>query len=185
MPIIERNSVVPISVVRRVSTVLDNQAELQVEIYQGENRLVNKNIFLGQLNVPVPKGPRGKEQADIRFTYDMNGLLEVDVTVVSTNKNYNKLIERTPGSMSDEEREKSLKKLLDLKFHPRESEENRALLAKGERLYESSLGEKRENIAKIMSQFDSILERQNPNEIKKAQVKLKEVLEQLDNEDWL
>lgn len=185
LPIIERNSVVPISILRSVTTARDDQTEINVEIYQGENRFVNKNIFLGQINVPIPKGPRGREQVDIRFTYDMNGLLEVDVTVASTQQTYSKLIERTPGSMTEEEKEKSLSKLAALKFHPRDTEINRALLAKGERLYESNLEKKREQIATIMAQFDAVLERQNPNEIKKAQIQLKEVLEKLDNEDWL
>ncbi|WP_062067203.1 Hsp70 family protein [Cellvibrio sp. OA-2007] len=185
LPIIERNSTVPVSVVRRLATAADNQTELQLEIYQGENRLVKKNIFLGQLNIKIPKAPRGKEEIDVRYTYDMNGLLEVDVTVVSQNKTYSKLIQRNPGVMSEKEKEASLKKMAALKFHPRESEVNRALIAKGERLYEASLGDKREKIAAILSQFDAILDRQNVNEIKKAQLQVKELLESLDSEDWL
>jgi molecular chaperone HscC len=185
MPIIERNTTVPVSIVRQVVTASDNQTEIVVDIYQGENRLVNKNIFLGEFVVKVPKGPRGKEKIDIRFTYDMNGLLEVDATVVSLNKTYSKLIQRNSGSMSDAEKAESLKKMAALKFHPRDSEINRALIAKGERLYESSLGEKREHIANILRQFDSVLERQNPAEINKAQIKIKKILESLDGEDWL
>lgn len=185
LPIIERNSTVPVSVVRRLATAADNQSEMQLEIYQGENRLVKKNIFLGQLNVKIPKAPRGKEEVDVRYTYDMNGLLEVDVTVVSQNKTYSKLIQRNPGVIPEKEKEESLKKMAALKFHPRESEVNRALIAKGERLYEASLGDKREKIAAILSQFDAVLDRQNVNEIKKAQLHVKELLEGLDGEDWL
>ncbi len=185
LPIIERNSVVPISVVKRVATAADNQVEVLVEVYQGENRLVNKNIFLGAVNVKVPSAPRGQEEVDIRYTYDMNGLLEVDVTVVSTNKTYTKLIERVLGSMSDSEKAESLKKLSALKFHPRENEVNRVLIAKGERLHESSLGEKRRKIAELLAQFDAVLERQNPTEIKKTQIKMKELLDSMDTEDWL
>ena len=185
LPIIERNSTVPVSVVRRLATAADNQTELQLEIYQGENRLVKKNIFLGQLNVKIPKGPKGKEEIDVRYTYDMNGLLEVDVTVLSQNKTYSKLIQRNPGVMSEQEKVASLKKMAALKFHPRDSEVNRTLIAKGERLYEASLGDKREKIAAILSQFDAVLDRQNVNEIKKAQIHVKELLDDLDGEDWL
>ena len=185
LPIIERNSTVPVSVVRRLATAADNQTELQLEIYQGENRLVKKNIFLGQLNVKIPKGPKGKEEIDVRYTYDMNGLLEVDVTVLSQNKTYSKLIQRNPGVMSEQEKVASLKKMAALKFHPRDSEVNRTLIAKGERLYEASLGDKREKIAAILSQFDAVLDRQNVNEIKKAQINVKELLDDLDGEDWL
>lgn len=185
LPIIERNSVVPISVTRRLVTAHDNQKQLSIGIYQGENRLVSKNILLGRLMVDVPPGPAGKEAVDVRYSYDMNGLLEVDVKVASTGKSINKVIEQSPGSLTEEEKEKARVRLAALKFHPRDQEGNRALLARGERLYESSLGEKREKIAQIMSEFDRILEKQNPVEIKKAASHLEGLLNQLDTEEWL
>jgi len=184
LPIIERNSVVPISVTRRLVTAHDNQKKMCIGIYQGENRLVSKNIFLGNLTVDVPPGPAGKEAVDVRYSYDMNGLLEVDVTVSSTGKSMNKVIEQSPGSLTPEEKEKSHQRLAAMKFHPRENETNRALLARGERLYESSLGEKREKIAQILADFDRILDKQNPVEIKKAANQLETLLNQLDTEEW-
>ncbi len=184
LPIIERNSVVPISITRRLVTAHDNQTQVSIGVYQGENRLVDKNVFLGKISVPVPKGPAGSQAVDVRYSYDMNGLLEVDVTVVSSGHTFNKVIEHAPGALSAEEIEKSRQKLAALKFHPREQEANRALLARGERLYESSLGDKREHIAKILAEFDQILERQNPTEIKKAAAQLETLLAQLDTEEW-
>jgi molecular chaperone HscC len=184
LPIIERNSVVPISVTRRLVTAHDNQKQMAIGIYQGENRLVSKNIFLGKLTIDVPAGPAGKEAVDVRYSYDMNGLLEVDIKVESTGKTVNKVIEQSPGSLTPEEKEKSRLRLAAMKFHPREDETNRALLARGERLYESSLGEKREKIAQILADFDRILEKQNPVEIKKAAAQLETLLNQLDTEEW-
>ena len=185
LPIIERNTVVPVSVVRSVCTASDNQTELRIDVYQGENRLVKKNVYLGELSVPVPKGPRGKESVDIRYSYDMNGLLEVDVTVVSTGKTYNKLIEFAPGALNDKEKAAALEKLAALKFHPREDEVNRALIARGERLYEASLGQQREIISRALGEFDRVLNGQNPAEIKKAQTGLREFLDRFDSEDWI
>lgn len=184
LPIIERNTIVPVSIVRSVYTAADNQTEVAINIYQGEHRLVKKNVFLGSLDIKVPKGPKGKEVVDIRYSYDMNGLLEVDVTVVSTNKTISKVIEHTPGALSNSEKQQSLKKLAGYKFHPRDDEKNRMLMAKGERLYETSLGEKRDYIAKVLSEFDAIMERQNPTEIIKGRARLAEILEQLDSEEW-
>lgn len=183
-PIIERNSVVPISINRQLVTAQDNQSQVSIGIYQGENRFVSKNVFLGRLTVDVPKGPAGKESIDVRYSYDMNGLLEVDVTVLSTGKIINKVIEHSSGALSPEEKEKSRKKLAALKFHPREQEHNRALLARGERLYESNLGEKREQIAQILAEYDKVLERQNPIEIKKYNSQLEHIFESLDSEEW-
>lgn len=185
LPIIERNSVVPISITRRVQSANDNQTHITINVYQGENRLVEKNVFLGKLSVQIPKGPAGKEQIDIRYSYDMNGLLEVDVAVLSTGDVHSMLIEHSPGALTEEEKEKSRQKLAALKFHPRDQENNRALLARGERLYESSLGEKREKIASLMAAFDKVLDRQNPQEIKKVTQQLETILNNLDTEDWL
>jgi len=184
MPIIERNSVVPISIVRRVYTARENQTKVNIDVYQGENRFVEKNVFLGELNVNVPKKPAGEEAIDIRYSYDMNGILEVDVTVVSTERSVNKVIEHTPGALDEKDLKKSRERLAKLKFHPRENEENRVLIARGERLYESNLGEQRDFIAQILNNFERILEKQNPHEIKKSQIKLKEILDGLDNEEW-
>ncbi|MFI2810513.1 MULTISPECIES: Hsp70 family protein [Microbulbifer] len=185
MPIIDRNTVVPTSVVRRVWTAHDNQAQVNVKVYQGENRLVNKNVYLGEMQIPVPRASKGEESVDIRYSYDMNGLLEVDITVTSTGKTHNKLIEFAPGALSEDEIQRSRQKLAGLKFHPREDEENRALIARGERLYESSLGEKREHLARVLGEFDRVLDSQNPAEIRKAQLQLREVLDRLDGEDWI
>src|SRR5262249_32816784 len=77
LPIINRNTTIPVSRVERVVTVSPNQTEVTVEIYQGESRRVEDNLLLGQFTVKgIPRGPAG-QPVDIRFTYDLNGVLEV------------------------------------------------------------------------------------------------------------
>jgi molecular chaperone HscC len=185
MPIIERNSVVPISVERSVCTAQDNQTYIAAKIYQGEHRLVEKNVFLGSLDASVPRGPAGQEHIDVRYSYDMNGLLEVQLTVRSTGAVFSKVIEQTPGAISEAEKRQALARLAELKFHPRDQEENRALLARGERMYETSLAERREYIARILAEFDRALNRQQPLEITKARRRIEELLDQLDTEEWI
>lgn len=184
LPIIERNTVVPTSYVKQVCTSYDNQEELLIQIYQGESRYVDKNILLGDITVKVPKAKEGEEAVDIRYSYDMNGLLEVDLKVLSTGKVYNKVIHNAPGTLSDSEREKSKKRLAALKFHPREKEENLALLARAERIYETRLGEQRDYVASLIAQFERTLESQNKTEIDKARSQMQEILENLENEEW-
>ena len=184
MPIIERNCVVPVSIARQVCTAYDDQTELTIKVYQGENRYVEKNVFLGELNVRVPKGQRGEQAVDIRYSYDMNGLLEVDVTVESTGQVHSHLIEHAPGALSDEQKQAAREKLAALKFHPRDGEDNRALIARAERLYESSLGDRREYIADVMKRFEKVLDDQNPADIARIQKQVKEALDSLESEDW-
>lgn len=184
LPIIERNSIVPVSIEKYVQTSMDNQTHVEINIYQGESRFVNKNIYLGSILLKVPKNKAGKELICIRYSYDMSGLLEVDVTILSTGKTFFKSIENAPSKLNKDQREKSHQKLSVLKLHPRENEENKFILARGEKLYEQSIGEKREYIANLMSKYDHILEKQQPLEIKKENAEIIKIFNQLDAEEW-
>ena len=83
-PIIERNTVIPASHTEQLYTVRDNQDKVRVRVLQGESRFARNNLFLGELNIDVPKGPRGSEAVDVTYTYDINSLLEVEVGIHRT-----------------------------------------------------------------------------------------------------
>lgn len=182
LPIIERNTPIPVSKVKRLYTVSDRQTIINVDIYQGESRRIENNIKLGTLKVNVPSAPAGNQAIDVRYTYDINGILEVEVTTVETGVKKRVVIQENPGVMSEEEVEKRLEALKDIKIHPRERAENRYLLARAERLYEESLGDKREFIGMATEEFERILERQNEDEIKKAAEDFKGKLDYIEGE---
>lgn len=182
-PIIERNTPIPVSRVERLYTVYDNQKRLTVAVYQGESRLVEHNIKLGELQIKIPPAPAGEQSIDVRYTYDINGILEVEVVSVSTGEKKRVVIEQNEGSMTKEQIEARLRELEDIKIHPRDRTENRLLIAKGERLYEEALGDRREAIAIAIQQFEKALLTQNDKEIKKATELFKERLEQM--ERWM
>lgn len=167
-PIIERNCVVPISIEKRYYTSYDNQSEVLFDIYQGESRLVKNNVKLGEITVKVPRAPEGEEAVDVRFSYDMNGLLEVDVTVISTGLKKSLQIQNSDCQLSDLELAAASARLATLKFHPQELEINKELLARAERLFESSLDEQRAAISRLISHFESELATQIPSRIEEA-----------------
>lgn len=179
-PIIERNTTVPVSIEKTHYTAADNQTNVAVGIYQGEARLTKNNVCIGELVVKVPKGPAGKESIKVRFSYDMNGILDVDVTVVSTGSISSTTIVNSPNTLSEGDIKASREKLARLKFHPRNGEEIRTLIAHLERHFESALGEQRADIGITLSNFEEILERQDPIEIKLWVDKLKERLNDLE-----
>ncbi|KPV57698.1 2-alkenal reductase [Paenibacillus sp. A3] len=176
-PIIERNTPIPVSKVRTYCTLNDNQKEISVDVYQGESRRVENNLKLGELVAEVPPDKAGEQSIDVRFTYDINGILEVEVTTVSTGAKKMMIIEKNPGKLSELEIQERLNQLKDIKIHPRERTENRLLLAKGERLYEEALGEKRSEISSLLVEFERVLASQNEQEIKKASSALRKKLE--------
>jgi len=182
MPIIERNSIIPSSIVKSLCTSSDNQTKLNISIYQGESRLVKNNIFLGELDVNIPKAPEGKETIDVRYSYDMNGLLEVDVSVNSTNQTYQKTIFNHSGLLSEKELTAYKTKLSRLKFHPRENEVYRVLIARAEKLYESTLGRKRTDIGNILNQFEQVLESQDLKRIHTTSKQFECILDELEQQ---
>ena len=184
-PILERNTTIPASRVERFSTVVHYQQELRIDIYQGEARQVKDNIHLGHTRVKLPPKPAGEESVDVRFTYDINGLLEVEATVVSTGESQSVVIEGNPGVLSAEEIEKRLAELGRFKIHPREQEENRAVMARAERLYEELLGDHRDFLSRQIAHFETILERQVPEEISEARQRFTELLNQLEGTPYL
>ena len=129
MPIIHRNTTIPVSREESVSTIEDGQTEIRVRVFQGESRKVDDNLPLGELKVDgLPAGPRGLEVV-LRFTYDMNGLLEVEAIVPSTGKRYRTVLQQTVSNLSEEEIERAVAKMQELKVYPREDQENQRLLA--------------------------------------------------------
>ncbi len=185
LPIIERNLTVPVSRIENITTIRDYQRELTVAIFQGESRLVKDNVYLGKIDFPIPSKKAGEVSVDIRFTYDISGVLEVEATVKETDEKYKVLITENAGVMSPEEMEKRFQELSNLKIHPRDQIENRTLIAHADRLYEQSLGDVRQFLAQQIATFQATLETQNLDLIRHERSKLKEVLQQIESESFL
>lgn len=179
-PIIERNTVIPASHTERLYTVRDNQSAVRVRVLQGESRFARNNLYLGELEIEVPKGPKGKESVDVTYTYDINSLLEVEVKVVSTGVSRKMIIKGQENQMTDEEIEKRMEELAYLKIQPRDQEENRLVLIRAERLYEESLGDRRKKLDHYITAFEAALKKGDHDEIRNAREDLNEILEEED-----
>lgn len=178
-PIIERNTVIPVSHTERLYTVRDNQEQVRVRVLQGESRFARNNLYLGELNIKVPKAPKGQEAIDVTYTYDINSLLEVQVEVVSTGEKQKMIIKGSQNTMSDEEIEKRMEDLSYLKIQPRDQEENKVVLLRAERMYEECLGDRRKRIERYLQRFEEALHGGKRDEIREA----REALEEYLNED--
>ncbi|HTN76045.1 MAG TPA: Hsp70 family protein, partial [Pirellulaceae bacterium] len=92
LPIIHRNTTIPVSREEVVATMRANQRQLSVRVFQGESRKVADNLPLGTLTVNgIPPGPSG-QSIHVRFTYDLNGILEVEAFVPGSGKKYQTVI---------------------------------------------------------------------------------------------
>ena len=180
LPIIERNTTIPVSRTQTVCTASDNQTKVCVKVLQGESRMAANNLLLGELTVTVPAGPKGKESVDITYTYDVNSLLEVEVHVKSTGLRRRMIIQNSKNPMSEEEAKARLEKLQYLKRNPRDEEANRLVILRGERMYEESTADARAAIDRAMLDFDRALKRQDRTEIDRARTKLEQFLDEME-----
>ncbi len=180
LPLIERNTWLPVSKNKILYTVADNQTHVLLKIYQGEGRRITDNVYLGEMNIDIPPRPRGEVALDVRFTYTLDGLLEVTCQHSDSPNAVSMVIEKVPGQMSAEQIAQSLQKLNDLKRHPRDRQENRELLLHGSRLFAFLLGEERAWIDNVMSVFEHALESQDERRIADVRQKVEEALAQFE-----
>ncbi len=185
-PIIERNSTVPVSRSKSYVPNSGSQTSVDLHVFQGESRMVRDNVHLGTLHVPLPSLGAGASPGDaaveVRFTYDVNGLLQVEATVQKTQETFSLLIEGNPGLLSETEIKERLAALSALKIHPRDRIENRTLLARAERIYQQLRGDVREWLGIRIAEFERVLALQDKRQIAAMQRQFQEQLEQIERD---
>ena len=107
--IIPIDSSIPCSKKKTYYTAVDNQEEVRIEVFEGNESMAADNTKIGDFLLKgVPKGKAGEESIDVQFDYDLNGILEVKATIVSTGKSVNKIIDNfkliklPPDSLSNQ-----------------------------------------------------------------------------------
>lgn len=107
--IIEKNSAIPVKKKKVYTTLYDNQKEVTIPVYQGENQFVKDNHFLGQFQLKnIPTAKAGVPRFDTIFEIDANGILQVTAQLHGSNEVYKIVIEKELN-MKQDEIEKSIK----------------------------------------------------------------------------
>ena len=182
-PIIHRNSTVPVSRVERYYPLRDGQREVEFEIYQGESPRVENNVRLGKVSIEIPAKRRNENPVDIRFTYDINGLLQVEATALSTGLTREVVLEKNPGVLSPEEIRVRLAALTAIKIHPRDQQENIAVIARAERLYEELLWA-RDQLQSALVRFRTLLDGQDLRDIAEQRSQFAAFLDQVETQGY-
>ena len=161
-PILERGTVIPASREEGFATIEDGQRAITFSVYQGEHSLVRDNKKLGECTInDLQPLPAGEQRFRVRFTYDLNGILEVDMTSLNTGKVETLVIEGAPGRLTAQQIKEARKAMERLKFHPRDALPNATLLARAEALYVELTGSAREQLGEVLNAFRLALESQD------------------------
>jgi molecular chaperone DnaK len=101
--IIERNSTIPLRNSLTFTTVVDNQASVEIHILQGEREIAEGNRSLGKFElVGIPANPRGVPQIEVSFEVDANGIVSVSAKDKATGREQQMRITPTSGLSTDE-----------------------------------------------------------------------------------
>ena len=183
LPIIDRNTTIPVSRVHRLSTTEPNQTQVKVKIHQGESRRVEGNLFIGEFSVTgIPRGPAG-QAIDVRFTYDLNGVLEVEATIVETAKTFRHVITQYARGLNQEQVARAIEEMNKLKTHPREETANRFLLQRAERVYRELTLEDRERLGQMLDGFEAALGLGDRDAMERHRVALTRFLDRFESAD--
>jgi molecular chaperone HscC len=184
-PIIERNTPVPVSRVKTYLPMTRGQQFVDLNVFQGEARMVKDNVHLGRLRVEMPRGATDDAGVEVRFTYDVNGLLQVEATLRKTQQTSSLVIEGNPGLLTEQEIAARLRSLAELKIHPRDTLENRTLMARAERIYQQLRGEVREWLGAQITTFEQALAGQQQRAIASMQRQLEEHLNRIERDGYI
>ena len=180
-PIIPRNTTVPTSRSEYFYTIEDYQSQVTVGIYQGESLNIDDNLFLGEFLLDVPQNLAGKEAINVRFTYDINGILEVEATVVSTGLKKSKLI--VNGDLSEEEKNEKIKMLEEIKIQSENKNKDKLLLERANRIYAEIVNtEIRNHISDYLENYKMVVATGDRIRIQKAKESFSQFLDKIDPE---
>ena len=180
-PIIPRNTTVPTSKSEYFYTIDDYQDKVNVGIYQGESLNIDDNLFLGNFLIDVPRNIAGKEAINVRFTYDINGILEVEATVVSTGLKKSKLI--VNGDLSEEEKNEKIKMLEEIKIQSENKNKDKLLLERANRIYAEIVNtEIRNHISGYLKNYQIVVATGDRIRIQKAKESFSQFLDKIDPE---
>lgn len=180
--IISRNATLPAHRVERFVTLHDYQKKIAVKVYQGEEFYVKDNLFLTQLEVPVPAKKAGMEGIDVHFTYDINGILHVEV-VNSRNEHHQVLLANQ--NLTESQLAHYQKTMEAMELPPIQQPENQEILENLRVLYEESSERQREFVGALMEHFMVVLESGRRASISRAVQEIKEILSQASfSDEW-
>ncbi|MEM8943770.1 MAG: molecular chaperone HscC [Planctomycetota bacterium] len=182
-PIIHRNSTIPTSKEQVFSTMQPNQQTVQIDVYQGEHRRVEKNLKLGELTVSnIPPGPAGQE-IYIRFTYDLNGLIEVEAYAGGTGKKFSTVLTQHAAELSQDDVQAAIERMQQLKYYPREDMAVQRLLRLGERLVSEVSPFHRDQLEGAVDSLEHAMNSGDKEMVEGAQQTLVQVLSMLGYEE--
>lgn len=179
LPIIERNATLPASVHQRFYTIHPYQKKVCVEIYQGESYYVEDNLYLGQVEIDVQLKPAGEEYVDVTFTYDINGILQVDV---ANSRGSSKQIVLSNHAISKDEMAARMAEIEQIRLQPEDIQRERMLYERAMALFADAAPKEKGELAYIIDHFEDWMKQKRIGSTKRAYAEMEQRLNQIEQQ---
>ena len=164
--IIPRNTALPVSRTGVYSVVHDFAKGITIRVFQGEEMYADDNRQLSEIKIELPPGVKKGELVNVTFSYDMNGILLVDVSIPHLNIEEHATVYDKSSGLDEAQIAASVKKLEELKTLNGEDEEDKMIREWGERLFRSCPPYIQEEIVNRMKYYDAVQVRDRYRSIK-------------------
>jgi molecular chaperone DnaK (HSP70) len=198
VPIVRKNSPLPVSKTEAFYTMVDGQQEVRCSIYQGEDEDALSNIKIGEFMVTGLRDVPSGNVITVRLDLDINGILHVSATEKETGLEKSITIDNAIGRFQADELEKarlrvsalfgaSVEQLaggetIEVDALPGQgTEKTQALIIKARQLMEKASEEDKEDIINFLEQINDAMQRNDGEALKKASDSLVDVLFYLEN----
>lgn len=171
--LIPRNMTIPTTKSKIFTTSVDDQTEAIIEVYQGDSEEASSNNFLGSfLMKGIPRAKAHKEKIDVQFSYDMNGMLQVEGTIVSTGEKSSIVIDMAGNDKMDVSNWREARHAI--KF--------RSVIRKGEKMLEKDLeDDDRQDLKDLVYELKKALILENDEDyLMELEDELLDIIEDLD-----
>ena len=179
-PVIERNSILPCSKTGFYTNAYDNQQHIKIGIYQGEAYYCRENLELGAIEMDILPVRRGETRLQVKFSYDINGILEVEVIDHMLKQVEKKVLTCTSLRLSEEDLNRRLEELRAYKLMPSGGIRAKLALARGERLFTQLTGIRRMQAADAMAKLQNAIAGQNDQQIANCLRTVEEIFDRLE-----
>lgn len=183
-PIIKKNTPLPASKAQTFYTLVNDQEQVEVRVYQGEDENAENNTLIGEFMVEeLRKAPAG-DPIVIRFDLDLDGILKVTATEKATGLEKSIRIEHAVERMDPPAIESARSRIGELfgsQVEAPEFSEARTLVAKAERMLPELSDEDRAEITVQLDVIRQAIECQDGEILKQLLETLRDILYYLEH----
>jgi len=184
--LIPRNATIPLKNTMTFTTVVDNQATVEIHILQGEREISKENRSLARFElVGIEPAPRGVPQIDVTFEIDANGIVSVSARDKNTGQEQAMQITASSGLAPDEidrlihEAEESVEKDKETRTVILQKNRLESLLTSTRRAMSEIGGsftpEQLQTINRVLNDAEGYMASDKPGDIQAAMIKVEEM----------